>query len=202
MIDRLRSRCKKIWLVRGGTAAIIECFPLLSAAWPVEQKPTPHQVAPGLLLGSRAVPLTNAHLQRGLGVTHMIVAADQDLGEIGETSVDGRCPTKLLRCAVADDENAAMQSVWSVACPFINDALQQQQGEDEGAAAPGCVMICLHGRSRSASIALAWLARTHSLPVSMAAAILQFKCDQVDWSLCHPQQLIAWLTEATAQLTA
>ena len=131
----------------------------------------------------------------------MIVAADKDLGEIGATSVDGKSPIKLLRCAVADDEDAPMQPVWSAACSFINDALQQQ-GEDEGAAAPSCAMICLHGRSRSASIALAWLARTHSLPVSMAAAILQQKCDQVDWSLCYPQQLIAWLTEASAQLTA
>jgi hypothetical protein len=200
-IDRLRSRCKKIWLVRGGTVAITECYPLLSATWHVEQMPTPHQVAPGLYLGSRAVPLTNAHLQRGLGITHMIVAADTDLGEIGEASVDGRCPIKLLRCAVADDENAQMQPVWSAACSFINEALQQQ-GEDEGAAMPGCVMLCLHGRSRSASIALAWLARAHSLPVSMAAAILQQKCDRVDWSLCHPPQLIAWLAEASAQLTA
>ena len=128
----------------------------------------------------------------------MIVAADQDLGEIGATSVDGRSPIKLLRCAVTDDEDAPMQPVWSAACSFINDALQQQ-GEDEGA---GCVMICLHGRSRSASVALAWLVRTHSLPVSMAAAILQQKGDQVDWSLCYPQQLIAWLTNASAQLTA
>jgi hypothetical protein len=100
MIDRLRSRCNKIWLVRGGTAAIIECFPLLSASWPVEQEPTPHQVAPGLLLGSRAAPLTNPHLQRGLGVTHMIVASDKDLGEISATSVDGKSPIKLLRCDV------------------------------------------------------------------------------------------------------
>ena len=41
-------------------------------------------------------------------------------------------------------------------------------------------MICLHGRSRSASIALAWLTRAHGLPVSMAASILQQKCGGID----------------------
>jgi DnaJ-class molecular chaperone len=42
------------------------------------------------------------------------------------------------------------------------------------------VMICLHGRSRSASIALAWLTRAHGLLVSLAASILRQKCGSID----------------------
>ena len=195
-LARLRRHCREIWIVHGGASAVLESFPLLSSEWP-EQRPTPHQIAPGVLLGSRAVPLTHEHLVVGLGVTHMIVPASVDTPsfmmpvsqEAGlRSDIEGIQTLRLAMCD--DDADAPMAAVWEQSCAFVTHALQSG----------GCVMICLHGRSRSASCALAWLAKAHSLSVGMAASILQRKCPSIDWRLVFPEQLLLFLSTKPLQL--
>ena len=180
-LRRLRSHAARIWLVRGGTMAVLTSFPILCASR--LPTPTPHYIAPGVFLGSRAVPWEPRLLVEGLGISHAIVAGS-------DRNVPAELPgIKWLVVDVVDDDTADMKVAWTNACHFIDASLA------EG----GQVYICVHGRSRSASFALAWLSHSHDLPVTMAAQLLRSKCSSVDWSLAYPQQILSWLTDLPRQ---
>ena len=177
-VAALRASRARVRVVRGGTAALLGAFPLLAAAWG-DSEPTPHAIAPGVLLGSRAVASTPRTLRAGLGVTHALVAA-------GAAQVPG---VATLALDVADageaggEDAARLAAAWQQGCEFIEAAR----------AAGGTVLVQVHGRSRSAGFALAWLARAHGLPAPLAARVLQRQCPSVDWSLAAVPQLAEWL---------
>lgn len=182
VLHRLRASCRRIWVLRGGARALLESFPLLG--WPSEVQPAPPAaIAPGVLLGSRAMTLTRAVLVDGLRVTHMLVAEGD---APGAANIDG-VVTRAVR--VPDDDAASVDllaDAWSRGCDFIDAAL----------AGGGCVLILVHGRSRSASFALAWLARAHSLSAAWAARVLRSKCPLIDWGLIFAGPLSEWLEAA------
>ena len=66
------------------------------------------------------------------------------------------------------------------------------------------MLLKLHGGSRSASFALAWMARAHSLPVAMAARILRTKCPSIDWNLANLEAVLEWIAafEGSASICA
>lgn len=179
-LTALRAAGARVRVVRGGTTALLGAFPLLAAAWGASE-PTPHAVAPGVLLGSRAVGFNARTLVQGLGVTHALVA--------GAAHADGLPGVVTLALDVADageaggEDAAALAEAWQRGCDFI----------DAARAAGGTVLVQLHGRSRSAGFALAWLARAHGLPASLAARVLRQKCPSVDWTLSAVPQLVEWL---------
>lgn len=185
VLRRMRASCRRIWILRGGSRALLETFPVLG--WPSELQPAPPSaIAPGVLLGSRAMlPLTKSLLVDGLRVTHLLVAEDDlavaaDIGSV-----------ERLAVRVPDDDTAsvgALADAWSRGSDFIDAAL----------AKGGCVLIIVHGRSRSASFALAWLARTHSLSAAWAARVLRTKCPTIDWSYTFAGPLSEWLQGAAA----
>jgi hypothetical protein len=65
------------------------------------------------------------------------------------------------------------------------------------AAARGRVLIQLHGRSRSASVAIAWLMRRHCASFEQALAALRACHIPVDGSLIYAAQLRQWAAESS-----
>ena len=183
----LSSHCRRIWLVRGGSSAVLSNFPCLRASLP--QYPTPHVIAPGLLLGSRVVPWEADYMTSGLTVSHVIVARQ-------DRSVSAALPG-LQRLDLDLSDDSAVESAgrlfaaWEAAAAFIDGALK----------AGGRVLIRVHGRSRSASVALAWMVRAHSLPVAMAARILRSHCPSIDWNLAHLETVVEWSRAFEARAT-
>merc|ERR1711934_700196 len=55
-------------------------------------------------------------------------------------------------------------------------------------------MVCLHGRSRSASVVMAGMMMQWGVPARAAASILRHTCPSIDWRLCFPEQLTSELT--------
>lgn len=169
-INRFLSRAKAVWVVRGGVAAFQQRFPSLCGLVAAgNMEPTPHWVAPNLFLGSRAVPHTAASLMR-FGVTHMIVSSE--CKEI----IPG---VSYLRCAVKDEDDQDMAACWEDCLQFILAAHS----------VGGVVLVSLHGRSRSASVVMAWLVRVCNLTTEAAARILKEVCPHIDWRLSFPDQL-------------
>jgi len=171
--------CRRIWFVRGGTSAVLACLPCLTAS--LQQLPTPHVIAPGLLLGSRAVPWDRDYMCAGLGVTHVVVAK-------GDASVSFPLSgIHRLELDVSDDavdeRVERLFAAWEAAVCFIDGAVK----------AGGRVLVRVHGRSRSAGMVLAWMARAHCLPVAMAARILRSKCPSIDWNLANLEAVVQWL---------
>lgn len=185
VLGSLRRYCRRILVCRGGTDAVLAAFPVLGSDWEGLDYPTAAHIAPGVLLGSRAVPWDLRHLMTGQGVTHAVVAAS------AAADVAAAVPDIRLIVVDADDgDDTNMAPVWLHACAQIEAVV----------ATGGRVMVSLFGRSRSASIVLAWLARAHGISAAMAAQLLRRKCPMVDWSLVFPEQLVAWLGETAPQI--
>jgi hypothetical protein len=131
-LRRLSTHCRSIWLIRGGATAILTCLPCLHASLP--QHPTPHVIAPGLLLGSRVVPWHSDHLTSGLGVSHVVVAKQDD-------SVSLALPGLVrLELDISDDDadegTDSLFAAWAAAAAFIDGATT----------AGGRVLVRVHGR--------------------------------------------------------
>jgi hypothetical protein len=168
-LRRLSVHCRRIWFIRGGPVAVLSCFPCLLSS--LQQNPTPHIIAPGLLLGSRAVPWRDEHLSVGLLVTHVVVArSDQSvaapLPSLNRLDLD-------LSDDTFDEHDEKLFAAWDAALDFIESAIKTG----------GRVMVRVHGRSRSASVALAWMVRANALPVAMAARLLRAQSPNIDWNL-------------------
>jgi curved DNA-binding protein CbpA len=184
-LRNISTHCRHVWFIRGGADALLSCLPCLHASLP--QQPTPHVIAPGLLLGSRAVPWDAHYMSAGLGVTHVIIAQD-------DTSVSAVPPgVRALALHVSDDGTdervERLFSAWASAVAFIDSATQ----------AGGRVLVRVHGRSRSASIVLAWMSMSHALPVAMAARILRSKCPSIDWTLANLETVVEWSRSCDAK---
>ena len=69
-------------------------------------------------------------------------------------------------------------------------------GGSAGSSARGRVLIQLHGRSRSASVAIAWLMRRHCATFEQALAALRACHIPVDGSLIYAEQLQRWAADS------
>merc|ERR1711957_1113839 len=100
-------------------------------------------MAPNLFLGSRAVPTIDRYVREILGITTVLTTPQQQ-DEFTSLGLD------VLTLEVGDEfVYCDMATQWDKACDWIDGVL----------AAGGTMMILVHGRSRSASFALAWLVR-------------------------------------------
>jgi hypothetical protein len=166
-------------------------------------RPTPHHVCEGVFIGSRVVVM-DARTVRGFNITHIIVERGEDPGtgtggpdpDAGPGPQDttawnakqrGLPGVEYLECSVRDDDSQAMEACWRDAVVFIRQARQ----------AGGNVLIHLHGRSRSASVAIAWLVTGGSgMGVRDAARALRKVCPHIDWGLVYPEQLMQFQQHA------
>lgn len=165
-----------------------------------QMRPTPHHVADGIFLGSRVVEIDKRTLD-GFRITHVIEQCASHMSEEerrrkeyhqshlhegmsqmagGEADVPG---VTYLRVPVADGDDEQMEGFWRQAIQFIR-AAKQARGQTAR------VLVQLHGRSRSASVVMAWLIAGEKMQVKESAHYLRKKVPQVDWSLIYPEQLM------------
>lgn len=169
--QQLCIQTKAIWVIDGGLSAFCSEYPLLVAPGPtmVDLCPTPHHVCLELFIGSRAMEVTSKLLQ-GLHITHVICS---------DTFPANEFDVIFLRCPVRDADDQNMTPLWESAINFITDAAQKG----------GRVLAMLHGRSRSASIAVAWLMHKENVTYEDAMARVLACCPSIDTSLVYADQL-------------
>lgn len=179
-------KVKEIWLLEGGYQAFEEEYPFLCGNIATEEMfPVPHQIDTGLFMGSRVVPLTQDCLRK-MRITHMIVSCHQ---ELDFKQLEG---IEVLCCDVHDKDTVEMAPCWTASCQFIKEARQHD----------GNVLVILHGRSRSASVILAYLIRHNKLNFAAAWQTLSNKCwHLIDRSLIYEEQLRKWQTSELQSIT-
>ncbi|KAL5502565.1 hypothetical protein EMCRGX_G009361 [Ephydatia muelleri] len=179
--ETLADATNEIWVLDGGYEGFQSQYGFLCGNVEfTDLHPLPHQINRYLFLGSRVVPL-NASCLSQLGITHVIVSDRQEIEweEFGGIQV--------LRCAVRDVDSERMAPCWTSCVEFIEGA--RRSG--------GRVMVMLHGRSRSASVVMAYLVRTTAgLSVELAWELLTSKCwHLIDRALVYYDQLKVWSEE-------
>ena len=181
--ETLADATNEIWVLEGGYEAFRSQYGFLSGNVEfTDLHPLPHQINGHLFLGSRVVPLNAGWLSQ-LGITHVIVSDRQEIEweEFGGIQV--------LRCPAKDVDSERMAPCWASCVQFIEGA--RRSG--------GRVMVMLHGRSRSASVVMAYLVRrtdTAGLSVDLAWELLASKCwHLIDKSLVYFDQLKVWAEE-------
>ena len=170
-------RVKEIWILEGGYESFRYNYPFLSGQVLFEDMyPTPHQITCQLFLGSRVLPMTR-HVLKQINVSHIIVSEYQDLDWFELNDFE------TLRCEVRDSNQANMLPLWEICCNFIDNAITSS----------GRVLVILHGRSRSASIILAYLIKKLGLEFEGAWENLCKNCwHLIDRSLVYETQLREW----------
>ena len=89
----------------------------------------------------------------------------------------------VLRCPVKDKNDENMLPCWEASCSFIDTAVSES----------GCVLVFLHGRSRSASVVLAYLMKERGMDFESSWRYLRSKCwHLIDRSLIYEEQLHRW----------
>lgn len=170
LCDRLREHTREIWIIKGGYEAFKQQYPFLCGCRDfADLKPTPHHVHPSIFVGSRAFTISSESLSQ-LGVCNLIVDRSATL------NARDVC---VLHCDVSDDDSENMDHCWSAASLFIDEVISR--GER--------VLIQLHGRSRSASVFMAWLMESQHLSLEQALKISLSKCPRIDQALIFTDQL-------------
>jgi len=120
------------------------------------------------------------------GINYAIVNKSDDSGHDVSMSINDVC---FLKCDVEDSETQNMAECWASSIEFIDNAR----------AAGGKVLVQLWGRSRSASIILAWLMLRNEWPMWRAEEYLQSKCAMIDSTLIYKNQLPEFVSSRRKQ---
>jgi len=172
--DTLVQKVKRIWVIEGGYDAFKVEFPFLCGNLKIDNmKPLPHQIEKNLFLGSRAFTISPESLQQ-LYINYVIVNKSPNNDK--KLAINN---VYFLECDVEDESAENMSDCWRTAIAFIRSAH----------AAGGKVLVQLWGRSRSASVILAWLTVSKGWTLEAAEQFLQSKCSSVDRSLLFTNQL-------------
>ena len=153
LLAALSQPTTEVWWLTGGAEAFAAAFPSETTTGPwlaphVASGPVPRSITPQLLLGSRNAP-ADAALLATFGITHVVCAAAASF--VRHSIIDAPVPANpdvvYLRCSVADANAQDMGPCFRATASFIDTAI----------AGGGTVLVQLHGRSRSASVVLAWM---------------------------------------------
>jgi rhodanese-related sulfurtransferase len=171
-------KVQEIWLLSGGYEAFLIDYPYLCGDVKFEDMfPLPHQIMRGVFVGSRVVPTSSTALNT-MRITHMIVSDHQEISHLSNVN-----NVMILRCNIRDSNDEKMVPCWEACCHFIDQAL----------ISGGNVLIMVHGRSRSSSVALAYLIRKTGVGFESAWQQLRSKCwHLIDRSLVYEPQLHEW----------
>lgn len=121
--ERVAHSRREVWVMKGGFSAFFEMFPYLCLSGPSfggDLTPTPHYIAEGVFLGSRACTLT-PELLRGLHIGFVVVDASYKLKN---TLING---VQYLACAVEDNNAQAMEICWDTVIGFIERTIPPLQ---------------------------------------------------------------------------
>jgi len=189
LLRRLFNDCQEIWCVDFNSFATR--FPLLVSSchntdfW----HPTPHCAVENgpnssVFLGSRAFNPTEQNL-RGLRITHVVTHNPEMQTQLfGNAVLQQQKGLNFLVCDIPDKSDTDMQACWDTCVQFVQRAIT------EG----GSVLVQLHGRSRSASVVLAYLMANHRIPFQKALVELRNIAPnlRLDEKLIFCEQLQVW----------
>ena len=175
----IADRAREIWILDDSYQAFHNEYDFLcgDVAF-ADMFPLPHQINKHVFLGSRAVLLTRDCLRK-IKLSHLIVSTRQNIDwkELQDISV--------LQCDVKHSNSQEMSSCWTACCQFITEALRSNENPR--------IMVILHGRSRSASVVMAYLSKTLRMHFEEAWDYICSKCCHlIDRSLVYEEQLKVW----------
>lgn len=190
-LQRLKRVCKEIWILNGGFEEFQKEYPALCGKETdiSHLKPTPHYICPGLYLGSRAVDLGSPDF-RQLHVSGAIVTSRYAQPPSDDEKAPKLCQKQRMQFGVeylvvsTPDKPGAKDwaGVWTAAVHFI------EQKKTEGKS----VVIQVHGRSLSASVAAAWIHKSDGVSVKEAVRRVLDACPKVDVKLIMIEDLESW----------
>jgi len=171
-VDQLAKQCNQIWVLDGGYTNFNVQYPFLCGNVKfADMEPTPHLVLPGIFLGTRGFKIY-PNVVNNLGITHLIVAKGLDF-----SSVKHLC---VLECNVEDSNEQDMTSCFAACIGFISSALRS----------PGTkILVQVYGRSRSASIIMAYLMTQKNMNLLEAFDYVHSKCNTIDKTQVWASQL-------------
>ena len=168
------------WLLEGGYDAFRKQYDYLCGDLTfAEMSPLPHHVIDHIYLGSRAVLLEGGYLNQ-LHITHVILSQQQpiDWGQLTGIAV--------LKCDVKDTDYQDMTDCWNATINFIDSATKENPAAR--------ILVNLVGRSRSASVVLAYLTKMCHMSLEQAWEHVYSISKKVDQRLVYYDQLQVWLT--------
>lgn len=170
---------KEVWLLEGGYDAFCKQYDYLCGNLTFsEMSPLPHHVTDHIYLGSRAVPLEAAYLNN-LHITHVILSQHHSIDWKQLTGIS------MLKCDVKDSDYQDMTDCWNAAISFIDNASKENTAAR--------ILVNLVGRSRSASVVLAYLTKMCHVSLEQAWEHVHGVSRKVDQRLVYYEQLQAWL---------
>ena len=175
----IADKTREVWLLEGGYDAFCKQYDYLCGNLTfAEMSPLPHQMTDHIYLGSRAVPLEADYLNK-LHITHLILSQHQSIDWGQFTGI------AVLKCDVKDTDYQDMTDCWNAAISFIDSASKESPAAR--------ILVKLVGRSRSASVVLAYLTKMCHMSLEQAWEHVYDVCKKVDQRLVYYDQLRVWL---------
>lgn len=175
----IADKTREVWLLEGGYDAFSKQYDYLCGHLTfTEMSPLPHHVTENIYLGSRAVPLEIVYLN-SLHITHLILSQQQSIEWDQLTGIS------VLKCDVKDTDYQNMTDCWNAAISFIDNALKENPGAH--------ILVNLVGRSRSASVVIAYLVKMCHVSLEQAWEHVHDVCKKVDKRLVYYDQLQLWI---------
>ena len=174
----IADKTREVWYLEGGYNGFQKQYDFLCGQITfMEMMPLPHHIIEHIYLASRAVPLEADYLHK-LHVTHVIVSQHQlvDWGQLTGISV--------LKCDVRDTDYQNMANCWNASVHFIDSASKETPSAR--------ILIKMLGRSRSASVVLAYLTKMCHMSLEQAWDHIHNICHKIDLSLVYYDQLQQW----------
>lgn len=184
-IESIKSRTKEIWFLQSYDEFQAE-FPILCGPSSIgfeHLEMLPQKITANVFLGARSVNWSNISLLKKLGITHAVV----DAGKVQNGHVpDG---IEILCISLPDTETSRedspiIQRIFDTVNSFIAAAISVSGGK---------ILLALHGRSRSAGLATAWLMASERLPAEIAFQRVCDKCktvSSIDINFVHMDELL------------
>ena len=175
----IADKTREVWLLEGGYDAFCKRYDYLCGNFTfAEMSPLPHHMTDHVYLGSRAVPLEAGYLNN-LHITHLILSQHQSIDWAQLTGIS------VLKCQVKDMDYQDMTDCWNAAICFIDNASKENPDAR--------ILVNLVGRSRSASVVLAYLTKMCHMSLEQAWEHVHDVCKKIDQRLVYYDQLQAWL---------
>ena len=174
----IADKTREVWYLEGGYDGFQKQYNFLCGQITfMEMMPLPHHITEHVYLASRAVPLEADYLHK-LHITHIVVSQHQliDWGQLTGISV--------LKCDVRDTDYQNMADCWNAAVRFIDNASKETPAAR--------ILIKMLGRSRSASVVLAYLTKMCHMNLEQAWEHIHNICPKIDQGLIYHEQLQQW----------
>jgi protein-tyrosine phosphatase len=184
-IESIKSRTKEIWFLQSYDEFRAE-FPILCGPSSIgfeNLEMLPQKITANVFLGARSVDWSNVSLLKKLGITHAVVDAEKVQNGHFPDGIEILC-INLPDRTTGPEDSPIIQRIFDTVNSFIASAISLSGGK---------ILLALHGRSRSAGLASAWLMASERLPAEIAFQRVCDKCktvSSIDINFVHMDELL------------